>query len=189
MPFDDLSQKVSFLSQRLKGLEADFSSNSANAPKILADALDSLHASIEELLVAEKVIKQQGEECIKSLQENTDYQALVHSLQMHQIELAMQNEELKRSKAETEEALSKFYDIYDFSPIGLLTLDTKGHIIEANLTGATLLGMARGSIMNKRFRNFVMPKDRRQFDEFYKKALETSAKETCELKLLKNGGS
>lgn len=124
MTVDSFSQRVSKLSESLEGLQAEFISNPANASEILSNALGSLHACINDLSVAEKVIKRQNEECIKSAEESTDALALAHSLQVHQIELEMQNEELKRAKAETEVALSKYYDIYDFSPIGLLTLDT-----------------------------------------------------------------
>lgn len=116
-----------------------------------------------------------------------DAQALVHELQVHQIELEMQNEELKRAKLETEEALAKYSDIYDFAPIGLFSLDMQGLIQEVNLMGAKLLGIERRNLMNRHFRLFVAPKDRPYFDEFCKSAFETSIKQMCELNLLRDG--
>lgn len=116
-----------------------------------------------------------------------DAVALVHELQVHQIELEMQNEELKRAKLETEGALTKYSDLYDFAPIGLFTIDQLGLIQEANLMGAKLLGVERRNLMNRHFRLFVAPKDRSCFDEFCKSAFETSIKQMCELNLLRDG--
>ena len=120
--------------------------------------------------------------------EGKDARALVHELQVHQIELEMQNEELKLAKLETENALMKYSDLYDFAPIGLFAFDAQGLIQEVNLAGAKLLGMERRSLMNGRhFQLFVAPKDRPLFDDFCKKAFETSIKQTCELNLLRDG--
>ena len=116
-----------------------------------------------------------------------DAMALVHELQVHQIELEMQNEELKRAKLETEDALAKYSDIYDFAPIGLFSFDMQGLIQEVNLMGAKLLGIERRNLMNRHFRLFVAPKDRPYFDEFCKSAFETSIKQMCELNLLRDG--
>jgi PAS domain S-box-containing protein len=120
--------------------------------------------------------------------EGKDARALVHELQVHQIELEMQNEELKLAKLETENALMKYSDLYDFAPIGLFAFDAQGLIQEVNLAGAKLLGMERRSLMNgSHFQFFVAPKDRPFFDDFCKKAFETSIKQTCELNLLRDG--
>ncbi len=127
--------------------------------------------------------------CSEEDKTNADSLALVHELQVHQIELEMQNEELRRAKLETESVLAKYSDLYDFSPIGLFTLDINRQIIEANLAGATLLDMERGRLINKQFKQFVAPKDHRLFDEFYKSALESAVKQTCELNLIKFEGS
>jgi PAS domain S-box-containing protein len=119
--------------------------------------------------------------------EGKDARALVHELQVHQIELEMQNEELKLAKLETEQALTKYSDLYDFSPIGLFAFDAQGLIQEVNLAGARLLGKERRNLMNRHFQLFVAPKDRTFFDDFCKKAFETSIKQTCELSLLSDG--
>jgi PAS domain S-box-containing protein len=117
-----------------------------------------------------------------------DIMALVQQLQIRQTELIRQNEELKRTRREAEISLAKYSDIYDFAPIGLFILDAKGEILEANLAGAALLGRNRCDLMNKAFRQSVMPKDRTIFDDFCKSVFETSSKEICELGLLKFNG-
>ena len=81
--------------------------------------------------------------------------ALLHELQVHQIELEMQNEELRRSKLELEDAHHRQVDLYDFAPVGYVTLAGDGVIIAANLTAATLLGVERGSLLRRRFPEFV----------------------------------
>jgi len=113
--------------------------------------------------------------------------ALVHELQVHQIELEMQNEAPKLAKLETEDVLTKYSDLYDFAPMGLFSFDVQGQIQEINLAGAKLLGMERRNLMARRFQQFVAPKDRPSFGEFCKKAFEASTKQTCELNLLKDG--
>ena len=121
--------------------------------------------------------------------ESANALALVHELQVHQIELEMQNEELRRVGQEAEEALAKYSDLYDFAPIGLFTLDEQGRILESNLTGARILGVERRSLSKKSFQRFVAPKDRPTFDDFCREAFETSVKQTCELLLLKKDGA
>lgn len=112
-------------------------------------------------------------------------EGLIHELQVHHIELEMQNEELRRAKLETEEALAKYSDLYEFAPIGLFTLNAVGQILEVNLTGASLLGLERRLLLSKRFEQFIEPKARPVFDNFLREVFRTGVKLTCELKLLK----
>ena len=82
---------------------------------------------------------------------------LIHELEVHQIELEMQAEELRRAHIALEESRDKYLDLYEFAPIGYFTLTDKALIAEVNLTGATLLGAERKKLVNARFRKFVSP--------------------------------
>ena len=92
---------------------------------------------------------------------------LIQDLEIHQVELQAQNEELRRSQIETEEARRKYSDLYDFAPIGYFTLDAQGVILEANLTGAALLGLNRRGLIRRGFRRFVKQEDQSRISEFF----------------------
>ena len=116
-----------------------------------------------------------------------DARALVHELQVHQIELEMQNEELQRARLEAEEAREKYHDLFDFSPAGHFLWDHDGRILELNLAAAALLGLDRGAASQKKFGQFVAAEFRAAFADFLKRVLETDEKQTCEVKLQKDG--
>lgn len=117
----------------------------------------------------------------------SDARRLVHELQVHQIELEMQNEELMESRAQVEAGLRQYTDLYDFAPVGYFTLARDGAIQQVNLSGANLLGVERSKLINRRFGVFVSPKSRLAFTAFLEKVLSGGAeKGTCEVELLKD---
>ena len=111
---------------------------------------------------------------------------LIHELQVHQIELEMQNDELMHAQAELEISYEKYSDLYDFAPIGYITLTEDGIIREANLTCAALLRVERSYLINRNFAPFVSDKTRSIFYEFLQKVFESNIKKTCELVLAGN---
>jgi PAS domain S-box-containing protein len=114
-----------------------------------------------------------------------DVQRLVHELQVHQIELEMQNEELRRSRAEVEALLERYTELYDFAPVGYVTLGRDGAILQVNLTGAHLLGVERVRLPGRPFRVFVAEPHRSAFNAFLEKVFSSQAKEVCEVVLLR----
>jgi PAS domain S-box-containing protein len=110
---------------------------------------------------------------------------LLQELQVHQIELEMQNAELRQVRDEMETALEKYTNLYDFAPVGYFTLDRDGTIRAANLTGSGLLGIERSRLIGRRFGQFVAAEARPLFAEFLGKVFASRAKEACELALLK----
>ena len=116
---------------------------------------------------------------------------LIHELEVHQIELEMQNEELQRAKVRAQDASEKYIDLYaelyDFAPSGYFTLSENGEIIELNLSGANMLGKERDQIKKKQFSSFITIDSRPIFDHFLGRVFEGKVKETCEVIVLANG--
>jgi len=118
-----------------------------------------------------------------------DTQRLLHELQVHQVELEMQNAELVEARDEMESLLDKYTDLYDFAPIGYFSLTKQGRIQEVNLTGAALLGTERSGLINRPLSGFVAQSGRDRFLAFLKTIFTVSGKKACEVKLLKSDGS
>jgi two-component system cell cycle sensor histidine kinase/response regulator CckA len=110
-------------------------------------------------------------------------------LQVHQIELEMQNEELQEARAGLEAGLAQYSDLYDFAPVGYLTLDKDGVIRKVNLTGARLLGRERSRLVGSRFGLFVSPESRVTFNELLQAAFEKPAKQVGDLALFPENGA
>jgi diguanylate cyclase (GGDEF)-like protein/PAS domain S-box-containing protein len=116
-----------------------------------------------------------------------DTRRLVHELEVHQIELEIQNEELAQSRAEVEALLRQYADLYDFAPVGYFTLAWDGAILQVNLAGARLLGVERGKLIKRRFGVFVSVESRPAFNTFLEKVFTSGSKEACEVALQKDG--
>lgn len=84
---------------------------------------------------------------------------LMHELLVHKVELEMQVEELRRAHIEMEEARDRYLDLYEFAPVGYLTINRSGLISEINLTGAALLGSERSKLIDRRFAKFISATD------------------------------
>jgi len=133
-------------------------------------------------------LRQKAEQKLKEEQKtptfvNVDSSRLMHELQVHQIELEMQNEELRQAYETAEAALKKYTMLYDLAPMGYFTLDNNGSICELNFTGADLLGDKRFRLVNSNFKLFVSEESRTEFNDFFKKVYASHAKESCEVML------
>ena len=118
-----------------------------------------------------------------------DPQRLLHELQVHQVELELQNEELQRARAELETLLMNYTALYDFAPTGYFTLDREQTIRGLNLAGASLLGIERSKLVGRRFGLFVAAEKRPAFAAFLSSAFESGTKKVCETSLQQEGDS
>jgi diguanylate cyclase (GGDEF)-like protein/PAS domain S-box-containing protein len=117
-------------------------------------------------------------------------QRIVHELEVHQIELEMQNTELKRVQEELELSRNKYVELYDFAPVGYFTFDTQGLILEVNLTGAKLLGTERKLLFKKPFINFIAQTAGREvFSKHRKDVFQQQSTPTCEIQLKRKDGA
>jgi PAS domain S-box-containing protein len=125
---------------------------------------------------------------------------LIHELRVHQIELEMQNEELRRAHEELEAARGRYFDLYELAPVGYVTTSESGLIQEANLTAAALLGETRGALVKQPFARFIHEEDQDTYYLHRKLLFETqstprqgsaqaSSGRACELRMLKQDGT
>jgi PAS domain S-box-containing protein len=114
---------------------------------------------------------------------------LIHELQVHQIELEMQNDELRRVQVELEKTRDKYSHLYDFAPVGYLTISDKGIILEANLSCANMLGIERQSLIGMPFSHFIFKDDQDIFYLNRMKLIETKSKQIFELRIMKKEGT
>lgn len=123
----------------------------------------------------------------KSPVAETDAQRLIYELEVHQIELEMQNEELLQAKAELESTLSQYAELYAFAPVGYFTLTRDGTIRRANLTAVKLMGVGLSELIKRRFAVFISPESRIPFSAFLDRVFTSKNKETCEVTIQKDG--
>lgn len=143
----------------------------------------SLRSEAEATIVRESltlVNPQPGEELLHKL---------LHELQVHQVELKMQNDELRLTQIAMEESRDRYVDLYDFAPIGYLTLSPEGMISELNLTAADMLGTVRKQLVSRRFSQFVVKEDRERWYRHFMSVIQHSQRQRCEVSIQRGDGS
>jgi len=118
-----------------------------------------------------------------------DVDQAVHELQVYQIELELQNEELRRTQAELETARDKYADLYDFAPLGYFTLDQTGRVVEANLKAATMLGVLRDALIGHPLYRFVAPHDQDAYHLYLRGLAQATETQSCEIGMIRLDGS
>jgi PAS domain S-box-containing protein len=113
----------------------------------------------------------------------------LHELRVHQIELEMQNEELRRAQVELDAARARYFDLYDLAPVGYCTVSEQGLILEANLTAASLLGAERSALVRQRLASLILPEDNDIYYRHSKQLFETGQPRACELRMLEMDGA
>jgi PAS domain S-box-containing protein len=117
-----------------------------------------------------------------------DIQLLLHELQVHQIELSMQNEELRRAQQELEVSRDQYLDLYNFAPAGYCTLDASGKIVEANQVLADMLGVRRAKLLNSSLSKFVAPQDQDRYHLHRRRTFDQAARQEDEIRMLSISG-
>ena len=140
---------------------------------------------------AEKVFR----EMLDSSLENLDalspetLRAALHELRVHQIELEMQNEDMRRAQADLDASRERYFDLYDLAPVGYCTVGEKGVILEANLTAATLLGAERGALVGRLLTAFISKEGQDLYYRCRKNLLDTRQPQECDLRMLRPDGT
>lgn len=132
--------------------------------------------------MAEERLRQQQDTPAQGLQE-ADLQKLLHELQVHQIELEMQNQELMMAYETTEAALRKYTMLYDLAPVGFFIVERDGSIADLNFTGADLLEDKRINLIGSNFKLFIAEASRPAFNQFFFEVYASTSKKACEMLL------
>jgi len=114
---------------------------------------------------------------------------ILQELRVHQLELEMQNAELLRTKLALEASLNRYVSLYEFSPVGYLTLSEDGSIVEANLTSAHLLGEDRSKLIKQRFPHFIVPEDGDRWHQHFNGVMQHGKSKRCEIKMHRADGT
>ena len=114
---------------------------------------------------------------------------MLHELRVHQIELEMQNEELRVSQLALDTARARYFELYDLAPVGYCTVSEQGLIVQANLTVASLLGMSRGALVKQALTRFIHRDDEDTYYLHRKVLVGSGEPQSCELRMVKTDGS
>jgi two-component system, cell cycle sensor histidine kinase and response regulator CckA len=113
---------------------------------------------------------------------------MLHELNVHQIELEMQNEELRQSRAELEASHQRYFHLFDLAPVGYFTLTEDARILEANLTGCELLGLPRSDLLDRPFTQFILGDDQDGYYHHRRAVVNAGSPATCELQMVRSDG-
>ncbi len=138
---------------------------------------------------AEEVVRGKGVALPKAQSGEPDVAQTLHELQVHQIELELQNEELRRSQVALDAMQARYFDLYDLAPVGYCTLNEHGLIVEANLTATTLLGVPRGAMVKQPISRFIHSDDKDLYYMHRKRLLDTEDPQAWDMRMLKGDGT
>ncbi len=137
---------------------------------------------------AEKLF-QAGEVLLPGLTTPEETKRLFHELQVHQIELEMQNDELRRAHEDLDASQARYFDLYDLAPVGYLTIGESGLIQEANLAAATMLGVGRIMLIKQSLNRRIYTDDQERYHLHQKQSHDSSAPNIIEIRLVRDDGS
>src|SRR5512143_406433 len=140
-------------------------------------------------LKAELKLSERKKRSTRSTPAEQDASRLIHELEVHQIELEIQNEQLQQSQAELDSTLTLYAELYALAPVGYFTLTRDGTIRRVNMTGAKLLNMNISELIRSRFEVFVEAGSQSTFREFLARVFLNEKKEACEVPLATDGAA
>ena len=118
-----------------------------------------------------------------------DAKPVLDELRVYQIELEMQNDELRRALAELDQSQSRYFDLYDLAPVGYCTISESGLLIEANLTASTLLGVPHAELLHRPIARFVEAQDQAAYQQHRDRVLQDAQSQSFELRMISAGRS
>lgn len=118
-----------------------------------------------------------------------DIQFIIHELQVHQVELQLQNEELLRLQQELEISRDNFSSLYDFAPVSYFTLDSQGIIQETNQMGVEILGVKKGTLLGQRLAHFIHPDDQDLLYLHHRQTRKSLEKQESEIRIVASSGT
>ena len=165
---------------------ADVDSSPTEVPR-----LDTVLATQEHRRRAEQVFRQQATEATRRQRTMSPEESrrVLHELGEYQIELEIQNEELRRAQFELEASRARYFNLYDLAPVGYCTISGKGLILEANLTAANLLGATREELTAQSISGFICKGHHITYYLLYRKLFATGMPQAGELKLVRKDGT
>src|ERR1039457_989220 len=122
---------------------------------------------------AKKLLKSRN----NHISQHKDVDEVIHELEVHQIELELQNEELREAQIKLDDSKLEYFDLYNLAPVGYYTLDTNGIILKVNLRGAAFLGVERANLHKTAFIQYIDPNCRNKFHNIVKKVMKTGTKQ------------
>ena len=153
----------------------------------MTDALESRDPTDDLRVRAEKQARCGAHAAPGESAGNTE--SLLHELRVHQIELELQNEELRRAQADLEASRARYFDLYDLAPVGYCTLDERGVVQEANLTAARMFGVTKDTLVGKPLTDFIHRESQDTFYQCRRQLLEALAPRPFELHFKRGSGA
>jgi formate hydrogenlyase transcriptional activator len=140
---------------------------------------------------AEEIAREKSAQSSENLEglSPAETRQMLHELHVHQIELEMQNEELRRTQEALESSRARYFELYDLAPVGYVLLSAKGLMLETNITAASLLGVSRDALVGQPITRFIFKEDQDIYYQHHKQVSKTGAPQTCELRMVKKDGT
>lgn len=139
---------------------------------------------------AEDLARSKGVQPLEDLEglSPMDMRQMIHELRVHQIELSMQNEELRRAQDELDAVRARYFDLYELAPMGYFIISMEGLVLEANLRAVALLGAARATVVKQPITRFIHKEDQDIYYMHRKQLFATGEPHACELRMVREDG-